>query len=895
MTLGTRMRSGPELGVRLRIALTLGAIATLATLLTLVVPHYRLANDLKQAGLDRLEGSTAAVVDLHANLQAHVKERHRAMARTPEFRANLETAHVPTLYALAKSMVAEQDSIDAVLFTNRAGLLVAAAGSPDLLTAMRAMSFGRPAAACAPSGRAKPCEEVVGPGDPILFAQDSRLVVGTSVPLFVRGGFVGRVAFSEVQEDSVLDEWSRLSGAEVSLSEATGPSDPFERLALPIPPLELRVRASFEAERSALARLRATILSAGLLALGVAYALAGPLARGLLRPLREIEDAAHRIRGGDLETRLRSGRRDEFGDVARAFDTMLDHLESTQEGLERAQSIGHLGGWSSVAGGVGVSVSRELRRILDLDHDQEVVDWTSIVTRVHPIDRADFETALRRCEQDGFPFGIDHRVVLPDGRVRSVHSRGERIPDDEGRAGGLQGTIQDVTERKGIEDQVRELAYQDVLTGLGNRRLFAEDLQRAISLGRQNLRPLALLFLDIDDFKVVNDTLGHGIGDQLLCVVADRLQDVLAEMQDETTSPSVHRLGGDEFAIILPQLSDWEGVRRCAQAIARRFSEAIDLEGYDVQVSASVGIATWPDEGLDVANLLAGCDAAMYHAKLEGRGAYRFYEPSMREASERRLRMDGRLRRAILGDELEIVYQPKVEPHSGRVGGLEALLRWRDQDLGPVSPDEFVKLAEETGQILALGEWVLRQVARQARIWMDAGVCDVPIAVNVSSYQIEAGTLLDTLMRVLRETGLPPNRLELEVTESVLLRGEDRAIEILSELRAAGIRLSLDDFGTGYSSLGYLRRLPLDAVKIDRSFVQHIVDNAQDRALVDSIISMAHVLGLDVIIEGVEDERQRAVLCGIGCEMIQGYFYCAGVPADRVPEILREGFAGFSP
>ena len=892
MRFGAWVRNGPELSVRLRIALTLSAIATLVTLLTLVWPHYRLAEDLKQAGLDRLERSTAAAIQLLADLQAHVKERHRAMARTPEFRANLETAHVPTLYALAKGLVEQQNSIDAVVFTNSAGLSVASAGSAGLLSRVRAMSFAPPDTACAPSGQARPCDEVVGAGDPIVFAHDSRLVVGTSVPLFVRGRFVGRAALVEVQEDSVLEQWSGLSGAEVSLAEATGASDTFERVALPVPPLELRVRASFEAEGAALARLRATILSAGLLALGVAYALAGPLARGLLRPLREIEEAAHRIRGGDLETRLRSGRRDELGDVARAFDTMMDHLESTQEGLERAQSIGHLGGWSCVEGGVTVSVSRELRRIFDLDLEQEVVDWPRILVCVHSHDRADFQTALRRCEQDGFAFGIDHRVIRPDGSERIVHTRGERILTDEGRP-GMQGTIQDVTERKRIEDQVRELAYQDVLTGLGNRRLFAEDLQRAISLARQNLRPLAVLFLDIDDFKIVNDTLGHSIGDQLLCVVADRLQEVLGEMQDETNSPSVHRLGGDEFAIILPQLNDWESVRRCAEAIARRFSEAVDLDGYDVQVSASVGIATWPDEGLDVANLLAGCDAAMYHAKLRGRGAYSFYEPSMREASERRLRMESGLRRAIAGDELEIVYQPKVEPRSGRVAGLEALLRWRDQDLGPVSPDEFVKLAEETGQILALGEWVLRQVARQARIWMDAGVCDVPIAVNVSSYQIEAGTLLDTILRVLRETGLPPNRLELEVTESVLLRGEDRAIEVLGELREAGIRLALDDFGTGYSSLGYLRRLPLDAVKIDRSFVRDIVDNAQDRALVDSIISMAHVLGLDVIIEGVEDERQRAVLSDIGCEMIQGYFYSAGVSADRVPKILEDGFAGY--
>lgn len=899
MSLPVGPPGGPDLRVRHRIALSLGGIATLATLLTLIVPHYRLADDLERAGRERLERSTAALLELLADRQGHVRERHRAMARTPEFRANLETAHVPTLYALAESMVARQDSIDAVSFTNSMGARVAHAGASELVSRLEAMAFDRPAAACAASSSSDPCDAIVGSGDPILFAMpdatqaaDARLVMGTSVPLFVRGRFVGRAAFAEVQADSVLAEWTRLSGAAISLRDPTQAPDEFERVVRAIAPLELRARASFEAERAALARLRATILSAGLIALAVAYAIAAPLARGLLKPLGEIEDAADRIRGGDLETRLRSRRRDEFGDVARAFDTMLDHLESTQQGLERAQSIARLGGWSSPALDGPVSLSRELRRILDLDPEQPVVDWAVVEARVQPADRAAFRTALARCERDGLAFGIDHRLERADGSEQIVHARGERIFTKAGLP-QMQGTIQDVTERKRIEDQVRVLAYRDGLTGLGNRRLFAEDLQRAIGLGRQSLRPLAVLFLDLDDFKVVNDTLGHGIGDQLLCVVAERLQEVVGGMQDETDAPSVHRLGGDEFAIILPQLDAREGVERCAEAIARRLGESIDLDGYDVQVSASIGIATWPDEGLDVATLLAGCDTAMYHAKVQGRGEYRLYDPSMREASERRLRMEGRLRRAIDRDELEIVYQPKVEPRSGRVEGLEALLRWRDQDLGPVSPDEFVSLAEETGQILALGEWVLGQVVRQARSWMDAGVCAVPIAVNVSSAQIEAGTLLETAQRLLRESDLPAGWIELEVTESALLRTEERAIEILEELRQAGFKLALDDFGTGYSSLGYLRRLPFDAVKIDRSFVRDIVDDSQDRALIASILSMAHVLGLVVIVEGVEDEGQGAILADLGCEMIQGYFYSEGVPAERVPEIVRSGFTGF--
>jgi diguanylate cyclase (GGDEF)-like protein len=880
-----------RLRVHHRIVFSLCAIATLATILTLVVPRYRLAMDLEEAGQERLDRATQATLMLLGDLQGHMRERHRTVARTPEFRANLETAHVPTLQALARSMVDREDSVDAVVFTNSGGALVAAAGERALSRTMRKRRFATPSSACAPEVPRGECAEIVGAGDAVLFAHGGRMAIGTSVPLFVGGAFVGRVAFIESRDASIFEEWSRLSGAEVALRETQDPPGEFERVAIAIPPLQLRVRSSFEAERAAIDRLQTTILSAGFFALCVAFAVATPLARNLLGPLKEIEEAARRIRGGDRETRLKSARQDEFGDVAHAFDTMLDHLQSTQAGLERAQSIGRLGGWSRTEGEREVIVSRQLRRILDLENEKGEIEMALILNRVHPADRRDFQTAIRRCERDGLAFGLDHRVVHRDGSESIVHTRGESVRSEEG-VHKIEGTIQDVTDRKRIEEQVRVLAYQDGLTGLGNRRLFAEVLQRAISMSRQNLRPLAILFLDLDDFKIVNDTLGHGIGDQLLCVVADRLQEVVADMGDDVQAASVHRLGGDEFAIILPELEDWEGVGRCAQAIGERLGESVDLDGYDVQVSASVGIATWPDEGIDAPALLSGCDTAMYHAKLQGRGQYCFYNPSMREASERRLRMESRLRHAIERDALEIVYQPKVEPKDGRVTGFEALLRWRAPDLGSVSPYAFLTLAEETGQILALGEWVLRQVAEQVQSWSEAGLNDVPIAVNISSWQIESETLVDTVVRTLQETGLPPRLLELEVTESALLRNEERAIETLRSLKEAGIRLALDDFGTGYSSLGYLRRLPIDNVKIDRSFICDIVQNGQDRDLVTSIVEMAHILDLDVIVEGVEDAQQRDVLAEIGCEMIQGYFYSEGVPAERVPEIVKNGFPG---
>jgi diguanylate cyclase (GGDEF)-like protein len=510
----------------------------------------------------------------------------------------------------------------------------------------------------------------------------------------------------------------------------------------------------------------------------------------------------------------------------------------------------------------------------------------SILARVHPDDRRTFERALQRCELQGLPFALDHRVLLDEGSERFVHTQGERVRE-QGRSTRIEGIVQDVTERKQVEEQVRTLAYRDGLTGLGNRRFFAESLQSALSLAQQNLAPLAVLFLDLDDFKVVNDTLGHTVGDQLLCVVAERLMDVVEEIGQDSVDPTVHRLGGDEFAVILPEIDNWNVVLKCAQAIATGLSGSVDLDGYDVQASASIGIATWPDEAIDVEGLLTGCDTAMYYAKRGGRGKYRFYDPSMRAISERRLRMETRLRRAIEEGELEIVYQPKVEPRSGRVAGFEALLRWRDRDLGAVSPDEFVALAEETGQILALGDWVLRKVIQQARLWLDSGVTDVPISVNISSVQIEAKNLVDTVVEALRESGLPPGQIEFEVTETALLRDKSHAIKVLRELKQVGIKLSLDDFGTGYSSLSYLRCLPIDAVKIDRSFILDIVENEQDRALVRSIVTMAKVLGLAVIVEGVEETAQCNLLAEMECDLIQGFLYSEGVSAERIPETLK--------
>ncbi len=875
-----------NLSVLQRITMSLCAIATLAIVLALAGPRHRLAVDLEQASRDRLVRAGDATAQLIGGTQEHVRERHRSISRTPEFRANLETADVSTLSVLAATLVERERSIDAVVFTNSKGRPVAAAGVPQLTTRLLEARFATPDSACRPEDPGPHClTEVAGAGNPFLFALEDRMVIGTSVPLFIRGRFIGRVSFAERYDSALLQEWSDLSGANVTLTDPDQPLGILEQAVVSVPPLELRVTNSFEAENEALDRMSAMMLIAGFFALAVAYGVALPLVRSLLGPLAEIKAAADRIRAGDRSTRLRSARVDEFGDVAQAIDMMLDHLEASQTSLERAQLLGRLGGWSRAANDSHVAISSQLRLLLSLDPDKETFPTASIYDRVHPDDRKALEVAMGRCETQGLPFALDHRILPGDGSELVVHTEGERVLAEDGSF-RIEGIVQDITERKQVEEQVRELAYRDGLTGLGNRRLFAESLQRAISLAQQNLHPLAVLFLDLDDFKTVNDTLGHTVGDQLLCVVADRLMEIVQEIGDGSTNPTVHRLGGDEFAVILPEIEDWSVVSNCAGAISTRLCASVDVDGYDVQASASIGIATWPDEGLDAEGLLTGCDTAMYHAKRAGRGHYRFYDRSMRATSERRLRMETRLRQAIEEEKLEIVYQPKVDLRSGRVGGFEALLRWRDRDLGAVSPNEFVALAEETGQILAIGEWVLKAVVKQAKLWLDSGITDVPISVNVSSAQIEAGVLVKSVVDALRESNLPASHIEIEVTESALLRDKSRAIEVLRDLKRVGIKLSLDDFGTGYSSLSYLRCLPIDVMKIDRSFVLDIVENEQDRALVCSIISMAKVLGLAVVVEGVEDAAQRDLLSEMGCDLIQGFLYSEGVAAEKVPEVL---------
>jgi diguanylate cyclase (GGDEF)-like protein len=565
-------------------------------------------------------------------------------------------------------------------------------------------------------------------------------------------------------------------------------------------------------------------------------------------------------------------------------------LRGSRERLANAQRLARMGSWRLELRSGDLHASEGLLTLSGLEPTLGPLPRDAFLRLVHPDDRAAVEEAALRCVRDGTPLNVDHRITLPDGTERILHSHAQRVLDDEGRPIALEGTAQDVTERKRAEEQIRYLAYHDSLTGLGNRRLFKERLAMAVTQGRRNECVVGVLFLDLDHFKRINDTLGHSLGDQLLQGVADRLVASVREtdlVARHELSSAISRLGGDEFTILLTAVQDAQDLAKVARRILDALSRPFHLGEHEVVISGSIGITAWPEDGDDVEVLQRNADTAMYHAKEQGRNNYQFYAESMNAVALRRLILEGTLRRALEQGEFEVHYQPKISLADGRLTGLEALLRWRDPKLGLVLPPDFIPIAEETGLIGPLGEWVARAVCRQIAEWTRRGLPPLPVSVNLSAQQFRSDKLVAQIWGVLRESGVDPHRLELEITESTLMHDPARVVAQLEELRSLGIQISLDDFGTGYSSLSYLRRLPVDALKIDRSFVRDIGTRADDAALVAAIVSMGKALRLRVVAEGVEREEQRALLRSWGCDEMQGFLVSPAIPPGELERFWR--------
>ncbi|CAN7198237.1 EAL domain-containing protein [Pseudoduganella sp. LjRoot289] len=438
-------------------------------------------------------------------------------------------------------------------------------------------------------------------------------------------------------------------------------------------------------------------------------------------------------------------------------------------------------------------------------------------------------------------------------------------------------------ERKQAEERIRYMAHYDALTGLPNRVLFQDRVSQAIALAHRNGNQLALLFIDLDYFKHINDSLGHQAGDRLLQLVASCLQQCLRE------GDSVARLGGDEFVVSLIQLHASDDAARVAQKILAALDQPFVVADHELHVSGSIGIGLYPDDGGDVESLMRAADAAMYCAKENGRGCYEYFTPAINKRARQRLELGTRLRRAFAQDELALHYQPQVDIENGHIFSAEALLRWRQpgNDV-PIACGAFIAIAEETGLILPIGQWVLRQACLQLRRWHDAGYRDMRISVNLSPRQFYQPNFLATIKDILDETGLSPTVLDLEITEGVLLQKSEDNIAMLKELGNMGIQLSVDDFGTGYSSLAYLQRFPVHALKIDQSFVSGIGCNPGATALVTAIIAMAQSLHLKVLAEGVETPQQADFLRAHGCLAAQGFYYSKAVAAETLTALLHE-------
>jgi diguanylate cyclase (GGDEF)-like protein len=570
----------------------------------------------------------------------------------------------------------------------------------------------------------------------------------------------------------------------------------------------------------------------------------------------------------------------------------LEELRRSEDLLAKSQRLARLGSWEWNPETGEMRWSEETFRVFSLDPGAHPPDYDLFLHCVHPEDRGAVQEALAEAERSGKQFSFEHRLLCSGGTTLFVQQQGEAARSGRRNELWVGGTIQDVTEQARAQARIRYLANYDSLTGLPNRRLFREQLERAIRAAEARGHLVGLLFMDLDRFKLVNDSLGHSAGDELLKTVSERFRahirgsDVVSRVEPPDPVPEVSRLGGDEFTVLLSKISQPQDALDVARRILDSSRAPITVDGKELTMGVSIGIAVYPLDGRDAETIMKNADAAMYHAKELGGNSLQFFSPAINAEAMRNLTLECRLREALDRQELRLHYQPRIELGSRRITGVEALLRWKHPELGIVRPGEFIPLSEETGLIRPIGEWVLHTACAQNRAWQEAGYERVCVSVNVSSRQFEHFDLMSLVRRALQETGLAPSNLELELTESVLMEDAQGTARVLRELQEMGVHIALDDFGTGFSSLSYLRSLPLDVIKIDRCFVAGIPTEPRATGIATAVITLAHGLGLTVVAEGVESEEQAAFLEKAGCDEMQGFLFTRALPPDELAGLL---------
>lgn len=564
-------------------------------------------------------------------------------------------------------------------------------------------------------------------------------------------------------------------------------------------------------------------------------------------------------------------------------------LREREKILLDTQRIAGLGSWTFSGINARFTLSDVLVDRLGLQSAS--LERREFIRHIHPEDRTRVDADMKHLDSLSSSEAIEFRWLTSLGAELFLNMEAYEQPSNAQGHHNRSGLIQDISERRRAESQIRTLAFYDSTTKLANRTLLQEHLPRMIASAQRENQLLAVMLIDLDHFKRINDTWGHQTGDHALTLIAERLTDCLREadlIARPSNEPIVGRMGGDEFVVLLPGLSKPEDAGLVAERINRHLSEPLPLHETSVVIGSSIGISVCPDNATDTQTLLRQADGAMYDAKQHGRDCYRFFTPEIQARAYSRLTMENRIREALDNEEFILHFQPKITLSNGRVRSVEALVRWADPKLGLISPGDFIPVAEDSGLIVPLGQWVLETACADILKIQKAIGSEIGISVNLSALQLRQPDLVGIVRQTLLNTGLAAESLELELTESILMQDVKAPVELLDQLKALGIKLSIDDFGTGYSSLSYLKRFPIDTLKIDQSFIRDIEQDADDAAIVDAAITLAHKLRLTVVAEGVETKNQEDHLRDLGCDEVQGYFYSRPLPMDKLIEWLRE-------
>lgn len=626
--------------------------------------------------------------------------------------------------------------------------------------------------------------------------------------------------------------------------------------------------------------------------------------------LAEHFDVLHRVAKGDLTARVTGSSRTELSEsLKKVTNEMIENIDREIAERKRAEkdlrkSEERYRSFLKNFQGIAFRSTLDFKPIFIHGSVEDITGyaaddflngemrWDQVI---HPADMDQIPGCEELRSLPHYSVAREYRIIRKNKEIRWVHEVIRNVCDETGIPIRIEGAVYDITDKKSAQEKMLHMAFHDDLTGLPNRHLLKDRLNQAIKAALHHERLVATLFLDIDNFKRINDTLGHNAGDMLLRDFATRLQDFVR--QSDTISRAAYddigepiaRLGGDEFMVLLPEINSIQNAAQVAHRILDVLRNPFLIGNHEIYVTSSIGISVYPHDGIDAESLLKNADTAMYYAKERGKNNFQFYAQHMNINACKRFEMENRLRKALDRSEFHLYYQPQIDIRSGNVIGIEALIRWIDAADNIVLPGVFIPLAEETGLIVPIGEWILDTACRQNKAWQDAGFAPMYVSVNISSVQFRQPSFVRTVDKVLHDTGLDAHYLELELTESILMETTEAAIQTLNELKSMGVRISIDDFGTGYSSLSYLKRFPIDTLKIDRSFVRDVTSDPDDKAIINAIIALARSLNLKVIAEGVETIQQLVCLHEQGSDGMQGYLFSPPLPKDSLTQLLREG------